>query len=113
MQSSKRRVVFQNLPSMALAVGVMVIAGGSPRVTAQSRPPGPAPQASQVAQENAQFEGELEVVYEDSATGARLKHYLNTANKRYQLEFTDAPLDWQSGTKVRASGRLKDADTLA
>jgi len=114
MQASKHRVFFQNLPSassLALAVGVMVTAGGSPRVIAQSQ--GPSPQASQVAQDNAQLEGELEVVYEDSATGARLKHFLNTSNKRYQLEFTDAPLDWQSGTKVRATGRLKNADTLA
>ena len=50
---------------------------------------------------------------EDSAAGARLLHFLNTGSRRLQLRFTDAPLDWQSGTRVKVRGRLQDTNTLA
>jgi hypothetical protein len=52
-----------------------------------------------------EFDGELEVQYEDSATGARLRHFLNTGSRRLELRFADAPLDWQSGTRGKAHGR--------
>jgi hypothetical protein len=100
--------------SLALAVSLMFVGSGSPKLTAQGGPPQSLPnQASQVAQGIVEFDGELEVQYEDSPTGARLLHFLNTGTRRLQLRFTDAPLDWQSGTRVKVRGRLQDTNTLA
>ena len=100
--------------SLALAVTLMFVGSGSPTLRAQGPTPRSLPsQASQVAQDIVEFDGELEVQYEDSATGARLRHFLNTGSRRLELRFADAPLDWQSGTRVKAHGRLQDANTLA
>jgi hypothetical protein len=100
--------------SLALAVSLMFVGSGSPTLTAQGGPPQSLPnQASQVAQDIVEFDGELEVQYEDSAAGARLLHFLHTGTRRLQLRFTDAPLDWQSGTRVKVRGRLQDTNTLA
>ena len=99
---------------LALAVTLMFVGNGLPKVAAQGGPPRSLPdQASQVAQGIVEFDGELEVQYEDSAAGARLLHFLNTGSRRLQLRFADAPLDWQSGTRVKVRGRLLDANTLA
>jgi Gametolysin peptidase M11/NPCBM-associated, NEW3 domain of alpha-galactosidase len=55
------------------------------------------------------LEGELEVSYEDSATSARLLHFLHTDNRRVPLSFQDgtAP-DLMTGSRVRVRGDLKD-----
>jgi hypothetical protein len=64
-------------------------------------PPQAAPQAE------AQFEGELEVHYEDSATGSRLVHVLRIGNQRLEMVFEDGEHPGlPHGTPVRARGRL-------
>ena len=99
--------------SLALAVSLMFVGSGFLKLTAQGGPPQSLPnQASQVAQGIVEFDGELEVQDQDSATGSRLLHFLNTGTRRLQLRFTDAPLDWQSGTRVKVRGRLQDTNTL-
>lgn len=56
-----------------------------------------------------QLEGELEVVYEDlDDGGARLRHYLRTADGRLALAFAQPPRHLVSGDRVRASGLLLD-----
>ncbi|PWT86957.1 MAG: peptidase M11 [Blastocatellia bacterium] len=55
-----------------------------------------------------QFDGELEVLYEDSNAGARLRHFLRTDNRRFELRFAGERPALAHGTRVRARGTLKD-----
>jgi len=98
---------------LALAATFALVAGSSHVAKAQGR--GNAAPAQQAAAGPAAdvFDGELEVLYEDYAGGARLRHYLKVDNgRRLRLEFSgDAP-EFLTGTRVRAHGRLQN-DTLA
>src|SRR5262245_17067265 len=68
-------------------------------VFAQSRSQDLPPQAA------ADFDGELEVQFEDSNAGARMSHFLNMPNgKRLKLEFPGRGPELLTGTKVRAHG---------
>ncbi|HET9372394.1 MAG TPA: M12 family metallo-peptidase, partial [Vicinamibacterales bacterium] len=77
------------------------------------------------SQAEVQFEGEFEAIYEDGPSGSRLNHFLaldedpgnsgrGNANgrRRIRLEFTDGEPDVETGTRIRARGRMKNADTL-
>ncbi len=112
--SSHRLTVHHHLAvsRLAAALAFASLVGAPPSLQAQGRPQSLPPQASQVAQDIVQFDGELEVQYEDSAAGPRLLHYLRTPNGKMSLQFTDQPLDWLSGTQVRVRGRMRDANTL-
>ena len=57
----------------------------------------------------ADFEGELEVQYEDSNTEARLLHFLHTTDgRRLKLQFPGAPPELLTGNRVRAHGSLQN-----
>jgi hypothetical protein len=80
---------------------------------AQTGPPGGLPEQAS-AQAEAQFEGELEVLYECDEDTGRLKHVLKLENgRRMNLEFAGgvAP-DLPTGSRIRARGRLRDETTL-
>jgi hypothetical protein len=62
-------------------------------------------QGSQVAQ-SVDVVGELDVEVEDSARGSRIHHFVNVNGERIRLALTGAAPGWQSGTRVRARGRL-------
>ena len=97
---------------LALTAGLVIAASGSAFVL-RAQGGGPAQLPSQAAdQAEAQFDGELEVVYEDSARGARLHHFLRVGNERLTLQFASEPPAYESGTRVRARGRLSSR-TLA
>jgi Gametolysin peptidase M11/NPCBM-associated, NEW3 domain of alpha-galactosidase len=55
----------------------------------------------------AQIDGELEVLYEDFNGGARLRHFLRTANRRFELTFASERPNLTHGTRVRARGTLQ------
>ena len=76
----------------------------------------------QGSQAEVQFEGEFEAIYEDGPSGSRLNHFLaldedpgnsgrGNANgrRRIRLEFTDGEPDVETGTRIRARGRMKNA----
>ena len=92
--------------------GCLLVSGPLPSL-AQSGPPNGLPeQASEQAE--AQFEGELEVLYECDEDTGRLKHFLDVGNgKRLRLEFAGglAP-DLPTGSRIRARGRLQNEETL-
>jgi hypothetical protein len=116
MPASTHRVSlhqFLSVPRLVAAAAFASLVGAPYGLEAQGRPQSLPPQASPVAQDIVQFDGELEVQYEDSAAGPRLLHYLRTPNgNKMNLQFTDQPLDWLSGTQVRVRGRMRDANTL-
>jgi hypothetical protein len=68
-------------------------------------------QGQQGSAQNVEVEGELEVEIEDSAAGSRIHHFVKVNGKRLRLALSDQGGDWQSGTRVRARGRLSN-DTL-
>jgi hypothetical protein len=78
---------------------------------AQGPPPNLPPQAAEVV-----FDGELEVEIEDHPDGSRVNQFVrvNRGNGfgRIRLESAGGPLGLVSGTRVRARGRLRDANTL-
>jgi hypothetical protein len=56
-------------------------------------------------EEEVQLDGELEVIYEDYETEARLRHFLKSGDKRTELHFQEASTPHLlTGTKVRVSG---------
>ncbi len=64
-------------------------------------------------EQQVQLDGELEVLYEDYETEARLRHFLNTGNKRLELHFEgDSVPRMMTGTKVRVRG-VRVGDELA
>jgi hypothetical protein len=71
------------------------------------RAQGPPPQAAVV-----QIEGELEVEIEDSTAGARVHHFVRVPSGRVRLQLGGQAPGWQSGSRVRARGRLSNG-TLA
>jgi hypothetical protein len=76
-------------------------------VFAQGPPNGLPAQASPVAE--VQVEGELDVMYEDTPTGARLLHFLKVADQRLRLIFEgDLPPGLSTGSQVRVRGRLQN-----
>ncbi|MEO7888539.1 MAG: peptidase M11 [Vicinamibacterales bacterium] len=91
---------------LTLLVGALAFVPKS-GVTVQAqnaRPIALPPQAADRADE--QFEGELEVHYEDSNTGARLVHQLRVGTERFDLAFEDnLPPGFEHGTRVRTHGR--------
>lgn len=102
------------------ALGGLLVAGAvamaSPPgsvMRAQGGPPnGLPPQASAQAEE--QFEGELEALYEDSNTGARLIHGLRVGQQRFSMVYEDGnPPGLEDGTRVRVRGRKVNDNTLA
>jgi hypothetical protein len=85
---------------------------GSGLSLAQGGPPNGLPEQAS-AQAEAQFEGELEVLYECDEHTARLKHFLGLGNgKRLRLEFEGgmAP-DLPTGSRIRAKGRLRHEES--
>ena len=85
-----------------LVVSFVVLAS-SHRLEAQVLPP----------QAQADFEGEIEVQYEDSVTGSRLMHFLKTNNgRRLRLQYAGLPRDLVTGQRVRARGSLQNNNTL-
>ena len=72
---------------IALTAG-LVLAGTGGAFVLRAQGGGPAQLPSQAAdQAEAQFDGELEVVYQDSTRGARLHHSLRVGNERLTLQF--------------------------
>jgi hypothetical protein len=93
----------------SVVIGAMTsVPGRESLVQAQGGPPaGLPPQASDRAEE--QFEGELEVHYEDSVDGAKLVHGLRIGNQRLEMRFDDnTPPAFEHGTRVRVRGRRSD-----
>jgi hypothetical protein len=79
-------------------------------LVAQGPPSGLPPLAA--SQADVQIEGELEVQYEDSTTGGRLRHFVHAGARRVELLFEgDLPPGLQTGSVVRARGRMQN-DTL-
>ena len=99
--------LFTVLPFLILAFH------GTAPALAQSGPPGGLPEQAS-AQAEAQFEGELEVLYECEEDTGRLKHVLKLENgRRMNLEFeVGVAPDLSTGSRVRARGRLRDEGTL-
>ena len=106
-------VIHYNIVFVGFLVAISLLVSGPVPSLAQSGPPGDLPeQASEQAE--AQFEGELEVLYECDEHTARLKHFLDVGNgKRLRLEFAGglAP-DLPTGSRIRARGRLQNEETL-
>ena len=76
----------------------------SPKVSAQGSSP-----ASPVLD----VDGTLEVLYEDSAAGARLTHYLNTGTERLPLRFARNPPErLLTGAHVRARGARRNGTLM-
>ena len=89
----------------AFALGV-ILATSPTTLLAQGPPPDLPPQAA------ADFDGELEVQYEDSNGGARLRHFLHASNRqRLKLEFAAEAPELLTGTIVRAHG-VRQNNTL-
>jgi M6 family metalloprotease-like protein len=59
------------------------------------------------------IEGEIEVVYEDGQTNARLRRYLHADGVQFDLHFASEPADMTSGDRVRVRGRRLDRSVLA
>lgn len=96
-----------SMPVSLFAGLILTLASGSSlTLVAQGGPQSLPGQASQRAE--AQFEGELEVHFEDRATSARLLHFLNVGAQQLRLEFAGPPPDLPTGTRVRARGRLEN-----
>lgn len=68
------------------------------------------PQASPTAE--GQYEGDLEVQYEDFDGGSRLHHFLHANGRRLRLELAGSRTNLLSGARVRVRGRLQNG-TLA
>ena len=61
------------------------------------------------AQGDSEVDGTLEVHYEDSQAGTRLRYYLDTGNERLSLAFArNPPRRLLSGTRVRARGARRN-----
>src|SRR5258705_4783164 len=61
------------------------------------------------AQGESDVDGTLEVHYEDSQAGTRLRYYLDTGNERLSLAFErNPPRHLLTGTRVRARGVRRD-----
>lgn len=102
--SEHRRLAFA-FPSLIAALAAIVVA--TVPVFAQGPPNGLPGQASPVAE--SQLEGELDVMYEDTPTGARLLHFLKVADQRLRLIFEgDLPHGLATGSQVRVRGRLQN-----
>lgn len=100
------------IPAGPLALVLMLGASVSPAYAQSGPPEGLPAQASEQAE--AQFEGELEVMYECDEHTARLQHFLDVGRgRRLRLEFQGglAP-DLPSGSRIRARGRLQADETL-
>lgn len=94
-----------------IRLALLVLMTGSAVPLLAQGPPQLPPQASPVAQTI--LDGELEVEIEDADDGSQIHHFLKTSTGRVRLELAsgEAP-GWQSGMRVRARGRMKDATTL-
>ncbi|RPJ57574.1 MAG: peptidase M11, partial [Acidobacteria bacterium] len=94
--------------AIAALAAIILLAPGAGFSLAQDAPAaGLPPQAS--ARADAQFEGELEVLYEEHEDGARLLHYLHVGNgRRLRLQFEGLAPDLETGSRVRARGRLQN-----
>jgi M6 family metalloprotease-like protein len=57
--------------------------------------------------------GELEVVYEDRESGARLRRFLQTDQDRLELHFASEPAEMKSGDRVRVRGMRLDRSLAA
>jgi hypothetical protein len=69
------------------------------------RPPRrPARRSRTYIEEEAQVEGDLEVLYEDRDVGSRTLYFLQTASGRLSLHFAANPPALLTGTRVRAKG---------
>ncbi len=93
------------VPAWARTLGLLAVLAATtsaPALRAQ------APQASPTAAAAVQLEGELEVQYEDSNTGARLVHYLRSGDTRMRLRFTGRPPDLLHGSRVRVRGTMRN-----
>jgi hypothetical protein len=85
--------------AMPLAVAMVLVSNGMPTLEARQSPP---PQA------NVELDGELEVEFEDGPSSSRLLHFLRMGTQKIKLEFATDPPALQTGTKVRARGRLQN-----
>src|SRR5262245_23012317 len=60
-----------------------------------------------------EFEGELEILHEDSDRGSRYFYFLKSAKERFSLSFSkDVPTHLTSGAKVRVRG-VRNNNVLA
>lgn len=53
-----------------------------------------------------EIDGDMEVLVEDSAQGARVNHFLNVGNRRLRVQWSGEAPDLLTGTRVRVRGRL-------
>jgi len=93
---------------IATAATIAGIGGATSLLARQAGQPGQGPRAADPAQQapgQVQLDGELEVRYEDSNTGARLRHFLKTSSERIELSIPGEPPGLQSGTRVRVHGQ--------
>jgi hypothetical protein len=98
-------------PFFVALTALLVIVWSAKPGLAQGPPDGLPPQAAPQAE--VMVEGELDVLYEDAPGGARLMHFLQTADRRLRLLFDgDLPPGLSTGARVRARGQLQN-DVLA
>lgn len=103
--SSGHRRAALSCRSLLAAITVTVFA--TVPVFAQGPRNGLPAQASPSAE--VQVEGELEVMYEDTPTGARLLNFLKVADQRLRLIFEgDLPPGLSTGSRVRVRGRRQN-----
>lgn len=100
-----RARVRSHYPVLVTALLFSAFASGA--IRAQGPPPNLPQQAA------IDVDGDVDVLFEDSAAGARLVHFLRVGNQRLRLDFgADAPPELLSGSKIRAHGRLRNNSTL-
>jgi hypothetical protein len=99
--------------SVGILAAICLAVPGSAPSLAQSGPPNGLPEQAS-ARAEAQFEGELDVIYECDEHTARLKHFLDVGNgRRLRLEFADgvAP-DLPTGSRIRVKGHLQNEELM-
>ncbi len=93
--------------TLALAAGVVLLAGFAPVSWAAAAGRAELAAAKRAAGQRVRVEGELEIIYEDGARGGQLRYYLKTVGKRLAVRFAaDPPTDLRTGARVTAEGSL-------
>lgn len=60
--------------------------------------------AQRFVEQQTEVEGDVEIYYEDADSGATLKRYLRSGNRRVSLHFASEPGDMLTGDRVRVRG---------
>lgn len=71
------------------------------------------PQAQAFVEQEADLEGDVEVLYEDRDDGSRLRRFLQSGNQRVELHFATEPGEMLSGDRVRVRGLQAGTDLAA